>query len=1112
MAVQRDKVIASAEKLVAKGKIEPAIKEYERLLDDNPNDVNTLNRIGDLWVRISRTDEAVKVFVKIADHYSRDGFFLKAIAIFKKINKLDPSKLDIYAKLADLYAKQGLAMEAKSQYQVLADYYLKHGDPANALATYRKISELDPNSINVHVKLADLYSQNNQTANALKEYDRIGRMLLKRGMLDEAVQVFRKALKIDGSNLDLAESLFNALHDAKDFKNASQLIETSLESNPGNPRLLSLLGRAQLGLGNVAGAKQSLEQGLAANPSDTAIREALTDVYLRLNSPDQALQTITPVVEAEVNKGEGKAGVENLNRVLRVDAGHIPTLEKLVAVYTKLREETNILSSMNSLAEAHIGRKQLVPAAAVLRDLIKREPQNAQHKEKLAFVQNQLGGHDEAPSTSARKSEVTAQPDTSITIDDSEGQMDFSIDLDSSEAVDLDLSPPIENDRTAALDDSVIELSPVEEVVSADEDDDLDLITEHLTEAEVFAKYGLADKAIEHLRTILTRAPRNLQAHEKLLRVFLDEGMLDEARTIGAAYLGLLKENGDLDTIQSVQAEMLRRGVSSVTTAAPAPVEAPKRAPAPAPVAVAAPPAIEPAVEQLNEIELGSLADEDEIVLDLDDMPDTELSDLSEEFTVEPSMIAISDESELTLNAPDQEIPVSLTESSIELDFVPEEVPPVALPSIDDGPAHSISLDPTLQLPDDEPAVAADALDSIAFEMPAEIELDSEPPAAALEASEPVQAEQIDGLDFSGSLSADSIESAIDTPSIEKSAELSESTDFTTPFPSTESSAMEGQFDMEQPVDALPGGLTDDSSEPLVSGALLDLVEDESLVVPVTAPVEELGEIDYHLEGGDLEDAGVKLSRLSARFPSDPEIVSRQERLDLLVAEKEKLATAQILATPTEDATALFDDFEDLVEPPAAAPVVGVPESPAPGGGEESLFADEDDFFDLAAELEEELSQDGDELLSLSEEEQSLEEIFKEFKKGVEQQLDSEDYDTHYNLGIAYKEMGLTDEAIGEFQLASKDPKRIVECCSMLGLCFLEKGMPQLSIKWYRKGLESPDVTEEETVGLLYDLGSAQMEVGDATEAQKTFTEVYGLNSNYRDIASRIKELEDVNR
>src|SRR5260370_35459581 len=118
MAVQRDKVIANAEKLVAKGKIEPAIKEYERLLEDNPNDVNTLNRIGDLWVRINRNDEAVKVFSKIADHYAKDGFFLKAIAIFKKINKLDPSRLDIYPRLADLYTNQGRAMKPKAQTHV----------------------------------------------------------------------------------------------------------------------------------------------------------------------------------------------------------------------------------------------------------------------------------------------------------------------------------------------------------------------------------------------------------------------------------------------------------------------------------------------------------------------------------------------------------------------------------------------------------------------------------------------------------------------------------------------------------------------------------------------------------------------------------------------------------------------------------------------------------------------------------------------------------------------------------------------------------------------------------------------------------------------------------
>ena len=142
----------------------------------------------------------------------------------------------------------------------------------------------------------------------------------------------------------------------------------------------------------------------------------------------------------------------------------------------------------------------------------------------------------------------------------------------------------------------------------------------------------------------------------------------------------------------------------------------------------------------------------------------------------------------------------------------------------------------------------------------------------------------------------------------------------------------------------------------------------------------------------------------------------------------------------------------------------------------------------------------------------SLEEIFREFKKGVEQQLSAEDYETHYNLGIAYKEMGLVDEAIGEFQLASKDPERAVECCSMLGHCFLEKGMPQLAINWFRKGLETPAIGEFATAGMLYDLGRVYQDTGDMDSAYKSFQEVYGLNANYRDVVQRVRELDAVRK
>jgi tetratricopeptide (TPR) repeat protein len=194
----------------------------------------------------------------------------------------------------------------------------------------------------------------------------------------------------------------------------------------------------------------------------------------------------------------------------------------------------------------------------------------------------------------------------------------------------------------------------------------------------------------------------------------------------------------------------------------------------------------------------------------------------------------------------------------------------------------------------------------------------------------------------------------------------------------------------------------------------------------------------------------------------------------------------------------------------------GVPHPPPKAVDDNNLFADEQQFFNLAEELEKELAEDAPAAAAPAmagpEGEASLEEIFREFKKGVEQQLSAEDYETHFNLGIAYKEMGLVDEAIGEFQLASKDPARAVECCSMLGLCFLEKGMPQLAIKWYRKGLEAGNIRELETVGLLYDLGCVYQSTGDVDLAYRTFLEVYGLNTNYRDIVHRVRDLEEVRK
>jgi tetratricopeptide (TPR) repeat protein len=136
-----------------------------------------------------------------------------------------------------------------------------------------------------------------------------------------------------------------------------------------------------------------------------------------------------------------------------------------------------------------------------------------------------------------------------------------------------------------------------------------------------------------------------------------------------------------------------------------------------------------------------------------------------------------------------------------------------------------------------------------------------------------------------------------------------------------------------------------------------------------------------------------------------------------------------------------------------------------------------------------------------------LTEIFKEFKAGVDRQLGKEDYDTRYNLGIAYKEMGLVDEAIAEFQLAAKDERRALECSSMLGLCFMEKGLPKLAIKWFERGLKAPGRTAEEYLGLRYDLASAHEASGDVDTARDIFNELWSQNASFRDVAEKVRAL-----
>ena len=144
MAFEKAKVLKAAEKFLSQGKINAAIKEYRQIVEHDYDDLTALNMLGDLLARAGDKDEAVACFSRIAEHYREQEFRLKAIAMYKKIEKLKPRDPEIASKLAELYSAQGLNVDARAQLLVVADAYTREGKTKEALEVLHKIADLDP--------------------------------------------------------------------------------------------------------------------------------------------------------------------------------------------------------------------------------------------------------------------------------------------------------------------------------------------------------------------------------------------------------------------------------------------------------------------------------------------------------------------------------------------------------------------------------------------------------------------------------------------------------------------------------------------------------------------------------------------------------------------------------------------------------------------------------------------------------------------------------------------------------------------------------------------------------------------------------------------------------
>ena len=875
--------------------------------------------------------------IQSAQRYVQKGQIDKAIRQYAKVLKADPKDVRTRQRVGDLQAKKGAKDEAIETYLEVADAYSKQGFFLKAVAVLKQILKLKPDSIDVNLKLADLYHQLGLMSETLAQFQAVVAHYEEAGDTEATLDTLRKMLDLDSDNVacrvKLAETYLKNGKQAEAVEEFQKAASWLKERN------------------RIEDYARVLERLLHHTPDDLKLTRELADIYLSL--------------------GDTKRSLAKLQVCFRADPRDIDTLYLLGQAFLELGQKRKTVSVYKELARIHGEEGRSDEEKAAWKRVLQLVPGDAEAKEAL-----------EGPSAPAKPKEdpaAKAPPEP---------------------------PPPPPPEPTAAPEpetapDDVtviaqVDMEPAEQAPKAKQLSPAD-VTKLLTETDVYVKYGLHDKALRHLETILTSDPSNVEAHEKAKLIHLvankTEAACQELVTLIQLTIDddLEKARGYLTELAEIDPEHLglddlkervgrREGEDTIEVAD---VEE-----------EASPPTVVVSDDMVGEAEADLEADA-EVLED-----DAELLADAEELEAEAEVL--EDEDELIVADEDEEI-------------VEDE--PVVVADDAAGDEVVVASDEDEEIVEDERVVVADdaAGDEVVVTADeAEDVAEIEPVAAADE--EPV---------------AEPVEQEVD-----------------------EETLAEAEDDIEEAEFFLQQGLQDEAREALQSA--LEAVPGHPRATELLAGLDSAAEAD--------DDAGVE----------------------------------EAAAEPGDEA----------VETMASA-----------DAGEEAAEEDDDDdgglgfdSFDLAGELAEELAglEEETESAPVDDFQVSADDVFAEFKKGVAETVEAGDAQTHYDLGIAYREMGLIADAVEAFKLAAAQPDKRVDALTMMGLCQRQLGQLEAAVESYRDCLRVEGLKPDAAKAIHYEIASVYADLGDDARAVHHFKKTVKIDPAFRDAKALIEEIGPV--
>jgi diguanylate cyclase (GGDEF)-like protein len=379
----RDKALRQAEKYVQQGKLTSAIDEYEAILEEDPADLSVVNTLGDLCARAGRNADAVKYYHRVAQDFVDTGATVKAVAMFKKILKLDPSSHETAMRLGDYYAGQKLLGEARQHYQLAADACRKAGLARTALGVLKKIAELEPDNYAARLEYARVASAEGFPNDAHEGYRAAGAELLRAGRTADAVAAFKCALEIRPGAMATARALADAYLQLGDVDEALALLRRLLDEKPGDIELLLALGRTYRAAGDLEKAESVFSKLLEV---DNSRYDALLDVaraFVDRGDSARALAILDRCQELLLARRQKKKATALLKAILEREPDNVVALRRLAGIYKRVREKRNLVATLNLLVEITLRLGQKAEAAELLRQLVEIQPNKPNYKERL---------------------------------------------------------------------------------------------------------------------------------------------------------------------------------------------------------------------------------------------------------------------------------------------------------------------------------------------------------------------------------------------------------------------------------------------------------------------------------------------------------------------------------------------------------------------------------------------------------------------------------------------------------------------------------------------------------------------------------------------------------